>query len=43
VHKAGLEVERIEFGPDGGFVIIAGKPKEMAAQIEAPNEWNEVA
>jgi hypothetical protein len=43
VCKAGLEVERFEFGPDGGFVIIAGKPKEITAQSEPSNEWDEFA
>jgi hypothetical protein len=41
-RSAGIEIGRLEVGPDGRIAIIPGKPTEPPARSEPPNEWNEV-
>lgn len=38
-HSAGIEIGRLEVGPDGRIAIIPGKP-EPPAQSAPPNEWD---
>lgn len=39
VRASGLDVARVEVGPDGKIVVITGKPLE-AANASPTNEWD---
>ncbi len=39
-NSAGIEIERIEVGPDGRVSLIPGKPGERGN--DASNPWDEV-
>jgi hypothetical protein len=41
-QSAGIEIGRLEVGPDGRIAIIP-KGAEAPAQSEPPNEWDEVS
>jgi hypothetical protein len=38
---AGIEVQRIEIGPDGKIIVVTAKPAEAAAD-DGGNEWDRV-
>lgn len=43
-QSAGVEIGRIEAGPDGCVALIPGKPTDETPPQSAPqNEWDEVA
>ena len=40
VKAAGVDVARVEIGPDGRIVVVAGAAERLRANVE--NEWDNV-